>query len=118
MKQPGDMWRVEYPDDTGPTHAPLDWPPRTEAPTMVEDKDFVYVDRYGNTVSADDAAAQTKFHADELKALRKGGYFPKAPGAAAEEAKADDAPSPVMHSGVGAQDDGDAEPPAKAPAKK
>jgi hypothetical protein len=106
MTQPGDMWRVEYPDDTGPTHAPLDWPPRTEAPTMVEDKDFVYVDRYGNTVSADDAAAQTKFHADELKALRKGGFFPKAPGAAAD-VKADDA-----------QDDGDAEPPAKAHAKR
>jgi hypothetical protein len=113
MGKRGDMWRVEYPDDTGPLHAPLDWPPRMEETPMVEDKDFVYVDLYGNEVAPDDPAAQTKFHPAELKALRKGGFFPKRDGAPVEDAA--DEPKPVLNSGIGAAADEDAdEKPARA----
>lgn len=117
MSQRGDLWRVDYPENTGPLHAPLDWPPRTEEATMA-DTELIYVDLYGEEVSPDDPAAQTKYNAAELKALRKGGFFPLRPGAAVAE-KAADAPSPVMHSGVGAHEgaddeEADAKPPAKA----
>jgi hypothetical protein len=116
MNRSGDMFPVDYPDDTGWRRAlSLDFT-QTEVPPMVEDKDFVYVDLYGNEVGAADPAAQTKFHPTELKALRKGGFFPKPPGAA-DDAKDEDAPSPVLHSGVGAPDDGDEDGDAKPAAR-
>jgi hypothetical protein len=121
MNTPGDMWRVEYPDDTGPKHAPIDWPLEpleTEAPPMVKEADFVYVDLYGNEVAADDPAAQTKYSASELKAMRKGGFFPKRDGDAAPDAAESDAEgTPVLNSGVGTADDADDEKPAKAARK-
>lgn len=75
---------------------------------MPTNDDFIYVDLYGDEVAPNDSAAQTKYRPAELKALRKGGFFPKAPGAPVEEAA--DEPKPVLNSGVGvvAADDDDA----------
>jgi hypothetical protein len=113
MERLGDMWRVDYPDDTGPLHAPLSLEPTDmEAPPMTKDADFTYVDLYGTEVAADDPAAQTKYSASELKAMRKGGFFPKRDGDAAPDA-ADSEGTPVLNSGVGAADDADDEKPAK-----
>jgi hypothetical protein len=116
MERLGDMWRVEYPDDTRPLHAPVALEAsETEAPAMVKDADFVYVDLYGNEVAADDPAAQTKYTAADLKTMRRGGFFAKRDGAAApvevEEAKG----TPVLNSGLGAasEDDEDEKPVAR-----
>jgi hypothetical protein len=84
---------------------------------MVKDEDFKYVDLYGNEVAADDPAAQTKYSASELKAMHKGGFFPKRDGDAAPAEAADSEGTPVLNSGVGAagdeHDEGE-----KKPAKK
>lgn len=104
MERLGDMWRVDYPDDTGPLHAPLSLEPETEATPMTKDADFTYVDLYGNEVAPDDPAAQAKYNAADLKVMRRGGFFAKRAGDAAplEDASVG---TPVLNSGVGAADD-------------
>jgi hypothetical protein len=72
---------------------------------------------YGNEVSENDPASQSKHLPAELKALKKGGFFPKQgddpeADAAAEAAEAASEGTPVMNSGVRAQNadaDADAE---------
>jgi hypothetical protein len=82
---------------------------------------MVHVDMYGNEVSENDPASQSKHLPAELKALRKGGFFPKQgddpeTDAAAEAAEAESEGTPVMNSGIRAQnadEDADEEPQAK-----
>jgi hypothetical protein len=80
--------------------------------------ELVYVDIYGNEVSENDPAAQAKYSPAELKALKRGGFFPKRGDDERVDAFAEsvDEGSPVMHSGVGAQD-ADAKPRRRAAAK-
>lgn len=118
------MWPVTYPENTGPRHVPVSLEPseRTEASTVADPK-MVHVDMYGNEVSENDPASQSKHLPAELKALKKGGFFPKqgddpVVDAAADAAEAESEGTPVMNSGVRAQNadedaDADEEPQAK-----
>jgi hypothetical protein len=118
----GDMWRVAYPENTGPRNVPvsLDILQTEETPMATNADDLVYVNLYGEEVSADDPTAQTKYAPAELKALRKGGFFPKRGDDEVVDATADaaaDEGTPVLNSGVGQQDAGDDAEPKKS-AKK
>jgi hypothetical protein len=88
---------------------------------MTKDADFVYVDIYGDEVARDDPAAQAKYNAADLKAMRRGGFFAKRDGDAAP-AEVDEAKgTPVLNSGLGAaaEDDesADEKPAARTKAK-